>query len=80
MSRELIDCTLNRGGVGKTATRLISMCGRLWCVIPKHCRNLLRVTATAPLAEILSWSKRSGCACSASTRSVQSAAIIQRRS
>ena len=61
MSRELIDCTLNRAGWGNSHSLDLDV-RQIVVRDPETLPNLLRVTATAPLADILSWPERSGCA------------------
>ena len=62
MSKELIDFTLNRAGWGDSHS--LDLDGRQIEAArdPETLPNLLRVTATEPLAAILSWPARSGCA------------------
>ena len=62
MSKELIDVTLNRAGWGDSHS--LDLDGRKIEAArdPETLPNLLRVTANEPLATILSWPARSGCA------------------
>ena len=62
MSKELIDFTLNRAGWGNSHSLDLDV-GQIKPVLdPETLPNLLQVTATEPLADILSWPERSGCA------------------
>ena len=62
MSKKLSDVTLNRAGWGDSHSLDLDVrqieAARDLETVP----NLLRVTANAPLADILSWPERSGCA------------------
>ena len=62
MSKELIDCTLNRAGWGDSHALDLDVRQVKAARDPETLPNLLRVTATEPLADILSWPERSGCA------------------
>ena len=62
MSKKLIDFTLNRAGWGDGQSLDLDV-GQIETVRdPETLPNLLRVTANGPLADILSWPERSGCA------------------
>ena len=81
MSKELIDFTLNRAGWGNSHSLDLDVRQIEAARNPETLPNLLRVKANGPLADILSWPERSGCALQCQyALSVQSAAIIQRRS
>ena len=62
MSKELIDVTLNRAGWGDSHSLDLDVRQIKPERDPETLPNLLRVTATEPLADILSWPERSGCA------------------
>ena len=62
MSRELIDFTLNRAGWGNSHSLDLDVGQIKPARDPETLPNLLQVTATEPLADILSWPERSGCA------------------
>ena len=62
MSKELIDFTLNRAGWGDSHSLDLDVRQIEAARDPETLPNLLRVTANEPLADILSWSERSGCA------------------
>ena len=62
MSKKPIDFTLNRAGWGDGQSLDLDV-GQIETVRdPETLPNLLRVTANGPLADILSWPERSGCA------------------
>ena len=61
MSKELIDFTLNRAGWGNSHSLDLDV-RQIVVRDPETLPNLLQVTATEPLADILSWPERSGCA------------------
>ena len=62
MSKKLIAFTLNRAGWGDGQSLDLDA-GQIETVRdPETLPNLLRVTANGPLADILSWPERSGCA------------------
>ena len=62
MSKKLIAFTLNRAGWGDGQSLDLDV-GQIETVRdPETLPNLLRVTANGPLADILSWPERSGCA------------------
>ena len=62
MSKKPIDFTLNRAGWGNGQSLDLDV-GQIETVgDPETLPNLLRVTANGPLADILSWPERSGCA------------------
>ena len=62
MSKKPIDFTLNRAGWGNGQSLDLDV-GQIETVgDPETLPNLLRVTADGPLADILSWPERSGCA------------------
>ena len=62
MSKKPIDFTLNRAGLGNGQSLDLDV-GQIETVgDPETLPNLLRVTANGPLADILSWPERSGCA------------------
>ena len=62
MSKKLIDFTLNRAGWGDGHSLDLDV-GQIETVRdPETLPNLLRVAANGPLADILSWPERSGCA------------------
>ena len=62
MSKELIDFTLNRAGWGDSRSLDLDIRQIEAARDPETLPNLLRVTANEPLAAILSWPERSGCA------------------
>ena len=62
MSKKLIAFTLNRAGWGDGQSLDLDVRQIETVRDPETLPNLLRVTASGPLADILSWPKRSGCA------------------
>ena len=62
MSKKLIDFTLNRAGWGDVQSLDLDVRQIETVRDPETLPNLLRVTANGPLADILSWPERSGCA------------------
>ena len=62
MSKRLIDFTLNRAGWGNSHSLDLDVRQIEAARDPETLPNLLRVTANGPLADILSWPERSGCA------------------
>ncbi|MCY4661656.1 MAG: hypothetical protein OXF93_17900 [Acidobacteria bacterium] len=62
MSRRLLDLTLHRAGWGRGQSLELDVEQTVTARDPDTLPNLLRVRASGPLSDLLSWPSRSGCA------------------